>query len=137
MYTGSFHADTAVQPDACSEATWWDGLLSDSRAIVVQLVAEAPLPVSDLRSRVEQHAQRLAASPSVDRCLLEPLLVGLESLLELAESRPAFLPMAHVVVRYFETDLEDDLANAFGIDDDVEVFNAAALAAGLHHLLVA
>ena len=133
MYTGSHSADTAVQLAPATD-TWWDGLLSDSRSVVCQLATEPVLPIAELRRRATEHAARLAISPEVDAELLTPLWDGLSELLEVAEEKSELHALTHIVVRYFTSGEDDDLASAFGLDDDIEVFNAAILAAGLTHL---
>ena len=132
MYTGAAHRDT----DGMVDPTWWSELLSDSRSVVERLLQEEPLPVDALRRRVQAHVALLGRSAGIDTELATALVRGLHGLLDAAASRPALRPVAHVVVRYFETDLEDDTATSFGLDDDAEVFDAACAAAGLDHLLL-
>lgn len=120
--------------------SWMDELLSDSRAVVEQLLHEPLLSVDDLLAEVEAARESIAqASPVADKELGRSLADGASALLEAVRTDTAERKhLAQVAVRYFvlDDDGDEDLASAFGLDDDVEVFNAVVRALGHDQLAI-
>ncbi len=120
-----------------SGAPWMEGLLSDTREVVRRLWEEPVCDVETLRAAIHAHRQAILGASAADQELGLLLAQRTEALLEEA-STPERHRLVQIAVRYFamDEDGDDDLASAFGFDDDVEVFNAVAGALGREDLLI-
>lgn len=116
---------------------WVDELLSDTRAVVRGLLEEPLQPLDDLKAAIEGYRSAIETAPSADQELGLALIDGAGHLLGCARCE-ATHRLVQVAVRYFvmDDDGDDDLASAFGFDDDVEVFNAVAGELGRDDLLI-
>lgn len=124
-----------------TQVEWLQELLSDSRDVVASLLWEPLFPLETLRSQVEEHGARIAAAgPQADHELGAALVAGAMSLLDAIAAGCTDIQrrLAQVAVRYFvlDEDGDDDLASAFGFDDDVEVFNAVVERIGFGELAI-
>ena len=111
-------------------------LLSDTRPLVRQLLAEPLRDPGTLRADLASYAARISAVDPLsiaDQPLGEALARGCAAMLarwpEL-DGRGRHLVQAAVLYFVLETDGDDDLESPFGFDDDLEVFNAVAKALG-------
>lgn len=108
--------------------TWLDALLSDSRAVVERLLREPQVELESLREEVLGYRQLIeAAGPVADQEVGAWLVDGALALMDAVKGdTPERQRLAQVAVHYFvlDDDGDDDLASPFGLDDDVEVFNA-------------
>lgn len=116
---------------------WVDELLSDTRAIVRELLDEALIPIDVLQRDVQAYESSIQDALAADQELGLALAARSSALLEAAKCETSHR-LAQVAVRYFvmDDDGDDDLASAFGFDDDVEVFNAVASELGREDLLI-
>lgn len=116
---------------------WTDELLSDTKAIVAVLLEEPLYPVEELQRDIAAYESEITAAPAADHELGLALVERSAALLEAAVCEHTHR-LAQVAVRYFvmDDDGEDDLATAFGFDDDVEVFNAIACELGRDDLVI-
>lgn len=119
------------------DTTWVDALLSDTRAVVTDLLREPLIADDTLRAEVRAYKSAIEAAPAADHELGLALVEGACKLLD-AVTNPRAHRLVQVAVRYFvmDDDGDDDLASAFGFDDDVEVFNAVARVLERHDLLI-
>ena len=121
-------------------APWVQGLLSDSRKVVQQLLTQPSPRAGTLRNAVHAYAVEIEeASARADAEFGLALVRGSLALLDAVESRPETdQRLAALAVQYFvlDDDGDDDLASPFGFDDDVEVFNAVVTELGLPELLI-
>lgn len=125
-----------------ANAEWLQELLSDSRDVVASLLWEPLFPLESLRAQVEHHQLRIAAAgPQADHELAAALVHGALRLLDAIAAGATDLQrrLAQVAVRYFvlDDDGDDDLMSPFGLDDDVEVFNAVVARIGHADLAIA
>lgn len=116
---------------------WVEELLSDTREIVRLLLEEPLLPLELLGREIASYQHAIHDAAAADRELGLALAKGATSLLSSAVSESTHR-LVQVAVRYFvmDDDGDDDLASPFGFDDDVEVFNAVAIALGRPELLI-
>lgn len=120
---------------------WLQELLSDSREVVTSLLREPLYPLEDLREQVASYGLRIdAAGPFADlelgRALVQRALALIDAIA--AGATEVQRRLAQVAVRYFvlDEDGDDDLASAFGFDDDVEVFNVVVQRLGMGELAI-
>lgn len=127
--------DYDMSPKAAPQ--WVEELLSDTREIVRLLLDEPLLPLELLGREIASYQHAIVASASADKELGMALVAGATSLLSSAVSESTHR-LVQVAVRYFvmDDDGDDDLASPFGFDDDVEVFNAVAVALDRTELLI-
>ena len=122
------------------EPAWTVNLLSDSRAVVIDLLEEPAIDIETLRPEVENYRGLIQeAGPIADQEVGELLVQGALALLDaMVGAPPAHQRLAQVALRYFvlDDDGDDDLASPFGLDDDVEVFNAVVDELGLPSLRI-
>jgi hypothetical protein len=120
---------------------WLQELLSDSREVVASLLWEPLFPLDDLRAQVARYGLLIdQAGPQADLELGRALVQGALALLDAiaAGCTDVQRRLAQVAVRYFvlDDDGDDDLATAFGFDDDVEVFNVVVHRIGMNELAI-
>lgn len=126
--------------ELCTDLSWLDGMLSDSREVVIELLREPSMCLVQLRTEVEAYRDAIIAAGDVaDQEVGDRLVVGVLGLIDaVLPDGPDRQRLAQVAVRYFvlDDDGDDDLASQFGLDDDVEVFNTVVAQLQLPNLLI-
>ena len=126
--------------ELCADLSWLDGMLSDSREVVIELLREPAMALQSLRQDVEDYRIAiLAAGDVADQEVGARLVEGVLALIDRVGGEGADRErLAQVAVRYFvlDDDGDDDLASQFGLDDDVEVFNTVVAQLELPDLLI-